>query len=68
LPTKVKVPPAKLARAVERFRYHLNRLNQRLVPPFGAIMELTLEAWVSQAVMPPPNSVSLTPSREGLYP
>ena len=50
LPTKVKVPPAKLARAVERFRYHLNRLNQRLVPPFGAIMELTLEAWVSQAV------------------
>ena len=50
MPTKVKVPPAKLARAVERFRYHLNRLNQRLVPPFGAIMELTLEAWVSQAV------------------
>ena len=50
MPTKAKVPPAKLVRAVERFRYHLDRLHQRLVPPPIALMELTLGAWVSQAV------------------
>jgi hypothetical protein len=50
LPTKAKVPPAKLVRAVERFRYHLDRLHQRMVPPPIALMELTVGAWVSQAV------------------
>jgi C-methyltransferase len=50
LPTKAKVPPAKLARAVERFRHHLYPLHQRLVPPPAAMMELVMGAWVSQAV------------------
>jgi C-methyltransferase len=50
VPTKAKVPPAKLARAVERFRHHLYRLHQRLVPPPVAMIELTVGAWVSQAI------------------
>jgi C-methyltransferase len=50
VPTKAKVPPAKLARAVERLRHHLYRLHQRLVPPPVAMIELTMGAWVSQAI------------------
>jgi C-methyltransferase len=30
--TTAKVPPAKLARVVERIRHHLYRLHQRLTP------------------------------------
>ena len=50
VPTKARVPPAKLARAVERLRHHLYRLHQGLAPPPIAMVELTLGAWVSQAV------------------
>jgi hypothetical protein len=50
VPTKAKVSPAKLARAVERLRHQLYRLHQGLAPPPIAMVELTLGAWVSQAV------------------
>jgi SAM-dependent methyltransferase len=45
-----KVPPAKVARAVERARHHLSRLRQRSAPPAAAMMELILNAWVAQAI------------------
>lgn len=50
LPTDGKVPPAKLARAVERLRYHLDRVHHRLVPPSAAMLELIFGAWISQAI------------------
>ena len=45
-----KVPPAKVARAVERARHHLSRLRQRSAPPAAVMMELILNAWVAQAI------------------
>jgi C-methyltransferase len=45
-----KVPPAQLARVVERVRHYLYRLHQRLVPAPVALSELVLGAWVAQAV------------------
>jgi C-methyltransferase len=45
-----KVPPARLARVVERVRHHLYRLHQRLVPAPVALSELVVGAWVAQAV------------------
>ncbi len=45
-----KVPPARVARVVERVRHHLYRLHQRLVPTQVALSELLLGAWVAQAV------------------
>lgn len=45
-----KVPPAKVARAVERARHHLSRLRQRAAPPAAAMLELILNAWVAQAI------------------
>jgi O-methyltransferase domain/Dimerisation domain len=45
-----KVPPAKVARAVERARHHLSRLRQRLAPPAAVMLELILNAWVAQAI------------------
>src|SRR6202012_3057996 len=45
-----KVPPARLARGVERVRHHLYRLHQRLVPAPVALSELVVGAWVAQAV------------------
>jgi C-methyltransferase len=45
-----KVPPAQVARVVERVRHHLYRLHQRLVPAPMALAELVLGAWVAQAV------------------
>jgi SAM-dependent methyltransferase len=45
-----KVPPAKAARVVERVRHYLNRLQQRMVPPHAAMMELITEAWTAQAI------------------
>lgn len=45
-----KVPPAQLARVVERVRHHVYRLHQRLVPAPVALSELLLGAWVAQAV------------------
>ncbi|OBF78386.1 hydroxyneurosporene methyltransferase [Mycobacterium sp. 852002-51613_SCH5001154] len=45
-----KVPPVKVARAVERTRHHLSRLRQRSAPPAAVMMELILNAWVAQAI------------------
>lgn len=45
-----KVPPARVARAVERARHHLSRLHQRTAPPAAVMMELILNAWVAQAI------------------
>ncbi|WP_096288610.1 methyltransferase [Mycobacterium ahvazicum] len=45
-----KVPPAKVARVVERARHHLSRLRQRSAPPAAVMMELILNAWVAQSI------------------
>jgi hypothetical protein len=45
-----RVPPAKLARVVERIRHHLYRLNQRLLPAPAAMMEMIIATWISQAI------------------
>jgi C-methyltransferase len=45
-----KVPPAKLARVVERVRHHLYRLHQRLTPAPAAMIEMILAGWTSQAI------------------
>jgi len=45
-----KVPPAKLARVVERVRHDLYRLHQRLTPAPAAMIEMILAGWTSQAI------------------
>lgn len=45
-----KIPPARVAQAVERVRHHFARLHLRMVPPPIAVMELILGAWLSQAI------------------
>ncbi|WP_156687277.1 methyltransferase [Mycobacterium sp. Marseille-P9652] len=45
-----KVPPAAVARAVERIRHHLYRLHQRLVPAPAAMLEMIIAAWTAQAI------------------
>lgn len=45
-----KVPPVKVARAVEQARHYLARLRQRSAPPPAVMMELILNAWVAQAI------------------
>jgi len=47
---KVKVPPPKMVRLVERARHHVSRIHQRTVPPYAAMMELIANAWTSQAI------------------
>src|ERR1700736_4702658 len=48
--TNTKVPPAKLARAVEWIRHYLYRLHQRLTPAPAAMMEMVIATWTSQAI------------------
>ncbi|MGA8330747.1 MAG: methyltransferase dimerization domain-containing protein [Mycobacterium sp.] len=50
MPTPAKVPPAGVARIVERLRHHVYRLNQRLLPAPAAMMEMIIATWTSQAV------------------
>jgi C-methyltransferase len=50
LPITAKVPPARLARAVETARHYLLRLHQKLAPPQAAMMEMILAGWMSQAI------------------
>jgi C-methyltransferase len=45
-----QVPPAGVARVVERVRHHLSRLHQRLVPQPAAMMEMIIATWTSQAI------------------
>src|SRR5579875_359059 len=48
--TAVTVPPAGLARAIERIRHHTCRLHQRLAPAPAVMMEMMHAAWMSQAI------------------
>ncbi len=50
MPTDIKIPPAIVARIVERFRHHLDRLHQRSAPASAAMFEMVLGAWVAQAI------------------
>ena len=50
MPMDVRVPPAKVARIVERFRHHLYRLHQRSAPSAVVMLELVTGAWVAQAI------------------
>lgn len=45
-----KIPPARVARVVDRARHHLYRLRQRMVPPPAAMLELIFSATVAQAI------------------
>jgi C-methyltransferase len=45
-----RVPPARLVKLVDRVRYSVYRLHQRLAPPPVAMMELILAGWTSQAI------------------
>lgn len=45
-----KVPPANAVRVVERAHHHLNRLQQRMVPPHAAMMDLIVGGWTAQAI------------------
>ncbi|MGE2712990.1 methyltransferase [Mycolicibacterium litorale] len=48
--TTSKVPPVRVARAVERFRHVLDRLHQRSAPPAAVMMDKILGAWVAQGI------------------
>jgi hypothetical protein len=48
--TATRVPPAKVARVVERARHHVSRLHRRSAPAPVGMMELILGAWMSQAI------------------
>src|SRR3954453_22623675 len=50
MPTTTKVPPAKLARLVERIRHNLHRFDHRLVPAPAAMLEMIIATWTSQAI------------------
>ena len=45
-----KLPPARVARAVERVRHHVGRLYQRLAPPPITVIDIIFGAFLSQAV------------------
>lgn len=44
------LPPAKVVRFIEIARHYLDRLNQRLIPPQAAMMEMVSSAWAAQAI------------------
>jgi C-methyltransferase len=50
MPGNLKIPPAKVARIVERLRHHLYRIHQRSAPAPVAVLELIMGAWVAQAL------------------
>lgn len=50
MPRDVKIPPAKVARIIERFRHHLYRLHQRSAPAAAVMFEMITGAWVAQAI------------------
>lgn len=45
-----RIPPTKLVRLVERARHRLALIQLRMVPPYAAMMELIVSAWMSQAI------------------
>lgn len=48
--TSAKVPPVRVARAVERIRHLLRRAHQRSAPPAAVMMEMIFNAWVAQGI------------------
>jgi C-methyltransferase len=50
MPRDIKIPPARVARIVERFRHHLYRLHQRSAPAPAVMFEMILAAWAAQAI------------------
>ncbi|WP_371328117.1 hypothetical protein [Mycobacterium sp. 1423905.2] len=46
-----KLPPARVARAIETARHHLAQLHRRLVPPPVAMMEMVVDMWAAQAIV-----------------
>jgi len=50
MPRDVNIPPAKVARIIERFRHHLYRLHQRSAPAAAVMFEMITGAWVAQAI------------------
>lgn len=45
-----KLPPARVARAIERVRHHVGRLYQRLAPPPIAVIDMIFGGFLSQAI------------------
>ncbi|WP_445163868.1 methyltransferase [Mycobacterium sp. Dal123C01] len=45
-----RIPAAHVARIIEMARHRLGRLQQRLVPPPIAVMEMVMNAWAAQAI------------------
>jgi len=50
MPGDLKIPPAKVARFVERFRHYVYRFHQRSAPAPVAMLEMIMAAWVAQAI------------------
>jgi C-methyltransferase len=50
MPRDIKIPPARVARIVERFRHHLYRLHQRSAPAPAVMFEMIVAAWAAQAI------------------
>ena len=50
MPRDLKIPPAKVARIVERFRHYLYRLHQRSAPAAAVMFEMVTGAFVAQAI------------------
>jgi hypothetical protein len=45
-----RLPPARVARAVDAVRRRMRRAEQRMVPAPAAVLELMGGAWVSRAI------------------
>ncbi len=45
-----KLPPLRIARAVDSFRRRLRRVERKLQPPFAAVLDTMTSAWVAQGV------------------
>jgi len=45
-----KVPPIRLARAVERVRHHLRGLHQRTAPAPAVMLDMIFAGWVAQGI------------------
>lgn len=45
-----KMPPARVVRTVEGLRSGLQRLTRRMVPPFTAVLELSMGSMLTQAI------------------
>jgi hypothetical protein len=48
--SRQKLPPARVARAVERVRHHVGRVYQRLAPPPITVIDMIFGAFLAQAI------------------